>query len=85
MSNHIIYGIHVTDRMRDAEGVQNLLSEYGCYIKTRIGLHDVNEKYCSPHGVILLEMFGDPAICMELKRKLEAIGGVDVKEMVFTH
>ena len=85
MSNHIILGLHVTDRMRDAGKVQGLLSEYGCYVKTRIGLHDVSEKFCSPRGIILLELYGDEAVCMELKGKLEEIEGLEVKEMVFTH
>ena len=85
MSDHIILGLHVSDRMRDAGKIQALLSEYGCYVKTRIGLHDVNEQFCSPRGLILLELFGDSAVCMELKGKFEDIEGLDVKEMVFTH
>ncbi|MGA2033734.1 MAG: hypothetical protein ABSG68_15885 [Thermoguttaceae bacterium] len=82
---HLIYGVHVTDRAHQAPNVQKLLTEYGCNIKTRIGLHHVDDKVCSPRGLILLEMFGDPAVCAEFKGKLSALEGVDVKEMVFPH
>jgi hypothetical protein len=82
---HIIYGVHVTNRAAQVPNVQGLLTEYGCNIKTRIGLHHVDENLCSPRGLILLEMFGDLAKCRELKKKLEKLEGVDVQEMVFEH
>jgi hypothetical protein len=82
---HVIYGVHVTNRATQAPDVQSLLTQYGCNIKTRVGLHHVDEKVCSPRGLILLEMFGDVAACRELKAKLASIEGVDVKEMVFPH
>jgi hypothetical protein len=71
--------------MKDATKVQDLFSEYGCYIKTRIGLHEVQGNFCSPGGVILLEMFGDEAKCVELRDKLAAFPEVEVQELVFTH
>lgn len=82
---HVIYGVHVTNRATQVPNVQHLLSEYGCSIKTRIGLHRVDENACSPRGLILLEMFGNIATCQELKTKLAAMDGVDVQEMVFEH
>ncbi|MCL4190598.1 MAG: hypothetical protein KJZ87_02545 [Thermoguttaceae bacterium] len=83
--NHLIFGVHITDRYQKAPTVQELLTEYGCHIKTRIGLHQVDEKFCSPRGLIILEMFGDEAKCQELFDKLAAIEGVDVQKMVFEH
>lgn len=85
MDKHIIYGVHVTNRMNKATNVQQLFSEYGCNIKTRIGLHDVGKDFCSPSGVILLEMFGDEADCEELRKKLAAIDGIEVQQMIFDH
>jgi hypothetical protein len=82
---HVIYGVHVTNRTTQVPNVQKLLSEYGCNIKTRLGLHHVDEKVCSPRGLILLEMFGDLATCRELKVKLANTEGVDVREMIFDH
>ena len=85
MDKHIIYGVHVTNRMNKATNVQQLFSEYGCNIKTRIGLHDVGKDFCSPSGVILLEMFGDESVCEELLKKLAAIDGIEVQQMIFDH
>ena len=82
---HVIYGVHVTNRATQVPNVQKLLTEYGCNIKTRIGLHHVDEKACSPRGLILLEMFGDMATCQELKTRLADMEGVDVQEMIFDH
>jgi hypothetical protein len=82
---HRIVGVHVTDRVRRAGQVQQVLSEYGCSIKTRLGLHPVDENVCSPNGLILLELFGDDAPCRTLVDKLTAIEGVEVQQMVFEH
>lgn len=82
---HLIFGVHVTNRVRLVPNIQQLLTDYGCNIKTRIGLHHVDDKVCSPRGLILLEMYGDLATCRELATKLSAIDGVEVKEMFFEH
>jgi hypothetical protein len=82
---HLIFGVHVTNRAAQIPAVQKLLTEYGCNIKTRIGLHHVDDQVCSPRGLLLLEMFGDVATCRELKTKLSALGGIDVQEMLFEH
>jgi ACT domain-containing protein len=82
---HIVLGIHISDRVHHVPGVQNLLTEYGCSIKTRIGLHAVDEKFCSPNGLIVLEMAGPEQPTFELIEKLEAIEGVDVQKMIFEH
>lgn len=46
-SDHIIVGIHVTDRMKNASEVQKIFTEYGCNIKTRLGMHEVHGNYCA--------------------------------------
>jgi len=84
-AKHIIFAVHITSRMNNAGRVQELFSEYGCNIKTRIGLHEVNENVCSPNGLILLEMFGDEGRCNELKDKLNKVSGVEVKAVEFDH
>ena len=82
---HLILGVHVTSRVAQVPAVQKLFTEYGCSIRTRIGLHRVDENVCSPRGLILLEMFGDLATCRELKTKLSALEGIEVQEMLFEH
>ena len=83
--DHIILGIHVTDRLQEARDVQAVFTEFGCNIKTRIGLHDVDESYCSPSGVVLIEFFGDEAQADAMAGKLNAVEGVHVQKMVFDH
>lgn len=75
---HFILGVHVTDRVTRVPDVQKILTEYGCHIRTRIGLHDVQGDYCSPNGIILLDL-----ICQEMAAKLSAIPGIEVQKMVF--
>ena len=82
---HIVVGVHITDRVHHAHKVQDLLTEYGCSIKTRIGLHDVSDQFCSPNGLLLLEMAGDEKPIFELIDKLNAVEGVDTQQMVFDH
>jgi len=82
---HLIFGVHLTDRVREAPEVQKLLTQYGCNIKTRVGVHRVDRSYCSPEGLILLEMYGDHALCQELATKLSALEGIEVKQMFFEH
>ena len=84
-ASHLIFGIHVTDRLVKATEVQKLFSEYGCHIKTRIGLHDVGPDFCSPSGVVILEMYGDPVRCQELATKLKTIEGIEIQTMEFKH
>lgn len=79
----LIYGVLLTDRMMNAAAVQALFTEYGCHIRTRLGLHNVDDSFCSAKGLVLLEMFGDEAKCRELGEKLAAIEGIEVKSMEF--
>ena len=83
MKKHIILGVKVDNRLKHVPQIQKLLSEYGCNIKTRIGLHEVNESLCSTSGLLLLELFGADQTCMELAAKLAKIKGLVVKKMVF--
>ena len=84
MDKHIIVGVHVVDRNAHAGAVQNILTEYGCQIKTRIGLHDVHEDYCSSNGLIILEMIDAKETCQMIDA-LQKFEGIDTQTMVFEH
>jgi hypothetical protein len=81
----VILGVYLDNRIKEATDVQNLLTQYGCNIKTRIGLHEVAGDFCAGYGIILLEMVGEQKIVDELSAKLDAIKGVEVKQMTFSH
>jgi hypothetical protein len=82
---HVILGVHVTNRVKGVPAVQKLLTRYGCSIRTRLGLHDVHEGYCSPSGMIVLELAGDRGEMGRLEAALKKVPGVAVKKMVFGH
>ncbi len=83
--DHCIIGIHVQDRHGNVPNIQGVLTEYGCSIKTRLGLHEVSADYCSPAGIIVLETAGPREEVDAMIAKLKAVEGIDVQTMVFTH
>jgi hypothetical protein len=84
-ARHVILGVHITDRALHVPKVQDLFTEYGCSIRTRLGLHEASDESCSPNGLVLLEMAGSEGPIEELARKLAALEGVEVQRMVFEH
>lgn len=85
MKDHIILGVHITNRMKNAIRVQEILSEYGCHIRTRLGLHEVDENFCAQGGVLILEMVGENKTIDEMVDKLKAIEGLQIQKLVFGH
>jgi len=71
--------ILVSLRKESAVKVQQILTEWGCYIKTRLGLHEGVLKECTESGLIFLELVGDEEKHQELARKLNLLKGVDAK------
>ena len=82
---HVILGVHITDRVKHVPTVQSVLTQFGCNIKTRLGLHHVNESFCSPNGLMIIEFVGEDSQCAEMAAQLSALEGVHVKRMVFGH
>lgn len=83
MAEKRILGVHLSVRIKDAVNVQDILTKFGCSIKTRIGLHEVSENYCSPCGLILLELTGDINECDKLENELGKLAGLTLKKMTF--
>ncbi len=77
-----IIGIGVENRKEVAKKVQNVLTEFGCDIKTRLGLNDYKEEECSYKGLILVDV-PNRAKALELENKLKEIDNLTVKEMEF--
>lgn len=83
MRKRIIFGVQVTNRVKNALEVQEILTEYGCNIKTRLGLHELTDAVCSTVGLLILEMYGDNKKIKEMEERLKAVHGVVIKKMVF--
>lgn len=78
-----ILGILITDRQKEAGKVQNVLTKYGCSIKTRLGLHEVTDDVCSTSGLLLLELIGDISEMDKLENELVVIEGTQTQKMIF--
>jgi hypothetical protein len=77
-------GIKLMERMKSAAKFQELLSEYGCEISTRLGLHVTSEDFCSPNGLIILEFIDNAdEAAAEFEQKASEIADVTIQKMVF--
>ena len=82
---HVIVGVHITDRIEHAGMVQQVLTEYGGNIKTRLGLNDMGSTKAGPNGLLLLEMVGDEKAADKMMKRLGTIEGVEAKKIIFEH
>jgi len=78
-----ILGVMINDLAKGADKIQSILTKYGCVIRTRLGMHDMDEEYAGDTGLMLLELVGDMNECLRLENELLALEGIDVQKMVF--
>jgi metal-responsive CopG/Arc/MetJ family transcriptional regulator len=76
-----VMGVSIDLRTAHAPLVQDVLTKYGCVIKTRLGLHETDENSCSEHGILLLQLKGSDEEIQNLQKELLAIDGVKVNSM----
>lgn len=77
-----IMGIRLDNRTQTAVEFQKTLTQFGCIIKTRLGLHDVAANVCSPNGIILLEVINDEE-AKKFENELCEIEGIEIQTMKF--
>lgn len=71
--------VKVGDRPKVAVRVQEVLTQYGCNIRTRLGLHEfASECEEKDEGLIVLEVTGNAEDIEKLRGALEAIESVKV-------
>jgi ribose 5-phosphate isomerase len=68
--------IMVSSRKEAASKVQQILTGWGCMIKTRLGIHEGVLDDCTENGLIILEVVGEEEKKAEMERKLNVIPGV---------
>jgi hypothetical protein len=83
MSEIRILGLRISNRAQVNQNVQSILTNYGCSIKTRLGLHEVMDDVCSPEGIMLLELIGPTKEMDQLEKELTLVPGVEVQKMIF--
>ena len=77
-----IMAVTIEPRTASAPQVQTVLTKHGCIIKTRIGLHEVQEDSCSERGLIILHVISDSNEVQELENELKDIQGINVNCMI---
>ena len=71
--------ILVNKRREAVIEMQKILTEYGCIIKTRLGIHDGTLNECSNNGLIILELVGDDDKKKQLQNELQKFDDIAVK------
>lgn len=70
--------IKIGERRKKSPEVQEVLSKFGCSIKTRLGLHEAGD-VCSEEGVLVLQLTGDKNEMMALEQALNGMESVKAK------
>lgn len=65
--------IKIDHRSTEAVKVQGILTDYGCNIKVRLGLHEVSKEFCANDGLIVLEVEGDKRKINKMVKLLNAV------------
>lgn len=63
-------------RKESAVKLQQILTAWGCIIKTRLGIHDGVLENCSDEGLVICELAGTKEQHEELARKVAVLPGV---------
>ena len=76
----LIIGVKIPNRISTSPIFQDIVSKYGCIIKTRIGLHSNCNNVCTSHGIIILEIV-DGSDVAGFKKALTSIDGITIDSM----
>lgn len=78
-----IMAIKINGRIAKAPLVQDILTKYGCNIKTRVGFHETSEDQCSMDGILILQLFGKEEDVQAMFTALKELDGVVPKMIEF--
>ncbi len=80
-----ILGILISDRIKEANRTQDVLSRHAHIIKSRLGFHEVSEDICSRVGFMILHLTGTKEDFRKLEEDLSQIGGLEIQKMIFNY
>ena len=84
MAAYHLMGILIQKRKDTAAQVQDVLSEHGCIIKVRLGLHEAGDA-CSEEGLVVLQLTGSRDEMDELYADLNVIDGVVAEQITLSN
>lgn len=73
--------VKIGERRKKSPEVQEVLSKFGCSIRTRLGLHETGD-VCSEEGVLVLQLTGDKSEMMGLEDALNKLESVTAKMVI---
>ena len=71
--------VKIGERRKKSPEVQEMLSKFGCSIRTRLGLHEANDTLCSEEGVLVLQLTGERDEMKKLEKALNELESVKAK------
>ena len=83
MDQLVILGLMVKEKEKHAVRLQEIFTKFGCSIKTRLGLNELDIPESGDAGLIILELMGNMEECGRLENELHTIDGVEVRKMTF--
>lgn len=79
-----LMAIKVDGRNSIAPHLQEVLTNYGCIITTRVGFHETeNGDKCSTHGIIILQLTGKEDEINSLYKEVKELEGITAKYIEF--
>ncbi len=72
MHKYKIVLIKIDKRREKSLDIQKILTDYGCGIKVRLGLHNREDGVCTDDGLIILDVCGEEQDINNLVKKLDA-------------
>lgn len=70
--------IGVQHRREEASQLQRVLTEHGCEVKARLGLHEAGS-VCADEGLIILQLVPDEPNADSLVEELNKLDGIKAK------
>lgn len=78
MDSYNVMTLLVNNRRKNVPRLQEVLTESGCIIKARLGLHEAGD-VCSNDGLIILQLDGSRKEIAELEESLNKLEGIKAK------
>ncbi len=78
MACYNVMTLLVNNRRENAPKLQEVLTDSGCIIKMRLGLHEAGD-LCSNEGLIILQLTGSNEEIQALEDRLNQLDGIKAK------
>jgi hypothetical protein len=85
MTETRIFGLLISDRIKEAGRTQQTLTKYSRLIRSRLGFHELNDNVCSRAGIIVIHLTGTAEDWEAFETDLRKIEGLEIQVMSFVY